>query len=41
MVEITFPGGHLQVVAGFTTEAVAQAWVVAREAKNAEAEPRT
>jgi hypothetical protein len=33
MVEITFPGGHLQMVAGFSTEAAAQEWVAARQAK--------
>jgi hypothetical protein len=41
MAEITFPSGHLQVVAGFSTEALAQAWSVARQAKNVEAKPRT
>jgi hypothetical protein len=41
IVEITFPSGHLQVVAGFSTEAAAQARVVTRQAKNAAAEART
>jgi len=40
MVEITFPSGHLQLVAGFSTEDAAQTWVVVRQAANAKAEPR-
>jgi hypothetical protein len=40
MVEIAFPSGHLQLVAGFSTEDAAQTWVVVRQAANAKAEPR-
>jgi hypothetical protein len=40
MVEITFPSGHLQLVAGFSTEAMAQNWIASRQAENAKAEPR-
>ncbi len=31
MVEITFPSGHMQVVAGFPTEQAAQDWITARQ----------
>jgi hypothetical protein len=41
MVEITFPSGHLQLVAGFSTEAVASEWIATRQAENAKVEPRT
>jgi hypothetical protein len=40
MVEITFPSGHLQLVAGFSTEAAADEWIATRQAKSAQAEPR-
>jgi hypothetical protein len=40
MVEITFPNGHLQLVAGFSTEAAALEWMVTRQSRNAKAEPR-
>jgi hypothetical protein len=39
MVEITFASGHLQLVAGFSTEARAQEWIATRQAENAKAEP--
>jgi hypothetical protein len=40
MVEIAFPSGHLQLVAGFSTQDAAQEWIVTRQATNTKAEPR-
>jgi hypothetical protein len=41
MVEITFPSGHLQLIAGFLTEVAAWERMVTRQATKANAEPRT
>jgi hypothetical protein len=37
-VEITYPSGHLKVIAGFKSEKAAEAWIVDLKAWNATAQ---
>jgi hypothetical protein len=39
-VEMTFPGGYVQIVGHFLSDAAARVWVAEREARNAEVKPR-